>query len=377
MHPPERLAALRLIRSENVGPITYRQLIARYGSAEAGLDALPELARQGGRRRGLKLYSQGEAEREVEALESFGARLLVLGAADYPEALAALPDAPPVLSALGPGSLVAQRLFAMVGARNASANGQRLAERIARDLGEAGFTVVSGLARGIDAAAHRGSLAAGTTAVLAGGIDVVYPPQNQELYAAIAAQGLLLSEMPPGLQPQARHFPRRNRIISGLCEGVLVVEAAPRSGSLITARLAGEQGREVFAIPGSPLDPRARGCNDLLRQGAVLTESAEDIVNALSGQIRRSFAAPSFRAEAAMEVPESVAESGLEEAESAASQIEALLGPGAVTVDELVRRCQLSPAVVSLALLELELAGRLERQPGNRISLVAEREARP
>lgn len=377
MHPPERLAALRLIRSENVGPITYRQLLARCGSAEAALDALPELARQGGRRRGLKLYSQGEAERETEALEQIGARLLVLGEADYPEALAALPEAPPVLSALGPGSLVAQRLFALVGARNASANGQRLAERIARDLGQAGFTVVSGLARGIDAAAHRGSLASGTAAVLAGGIDVVYPPQNQELYASIAAQGLILSEMPPGLQPQARHFPRRNRIISGLCEGVLVVEAAPRSGSLITARLAGEQGREVFAIPGSPLDPRARGCNDLLRQGAVLTESAEDIVDALSGQIRRSFAPSSFPAEAAMEVPESVAESGLEVAESAASQIEALLGPGAVTVDELVRRCQLSPAVVSLALLELELAGRLERQPGNRISLVAEREARP
>ncbi len=373
MRDAERLASLRLIRSENVGPVTYRQLIARFGTAQAALEALPELARLGGRRRGLKLYAQGEAEQEIAALEKLGARLLRLGEPDYPEALAALSDAPPLLAVLGPGSLTEQRLFAMVGARNASANGQRLAEQLARDLGAAGFTVVSGLARGIDSAAHRGSLASGTVAVVAGGLDVVYPPQNQHLYEAIREQGLIVSEMPLGLQPQARHFPRRNRIISGLSEGVLVVEAAPRSGSLVTARLAGEQGRDVFAIPGSPLDPRARGCNDLLRQGAVLTETVDDIVEALSGRIRRT---PSLS-----ETPEAaVLEGGdrpLESIEAEAAEIEALLGPSAVTVDELLRRCQLSPAAVSLALLELELAGRLERQPGNRIALVADREARP
>lgn len=368
MQAAETLAALRLIRSENVGPITYRQLIDRCGSAEAALDALPELARLGGRRRPLKLYAKDAAERELEAVAELGGRFLVLGEASYPAALAALPDAPPVLALLGPGELTGPRHLAVVGARNASANGQRLAERLARDLGDAGFTVVSGLARGIDAAAHRGSLASGTIAVLAGGIDVVYPPQHQDLYEAIREQGLILSEMPLGLQPQARHFPRRNRIISGLSEGVLVVEAAPRSGSLVTARLAGEQGREVFAVPGSPLDPRARGCNELLRQGATLTESAEDVVAALAGSIPR-FPLP---ADGPPEDGDSPAEAPLEGLDSAVAEIAGLLGPSAVTVDELLRRCQFSAAVVSLALLELELAGRLERQPGNRIALATD-----
>jgi DNA processing protein len=365
--PAERLAWLRLIRSENVGPVTFRGLLARFGNAEATLATLPDLARRGGRTRPIRICPLEDAERELEALETIGARLLAVVEPDYPPALAALEHAPPVVSVLGRSDLLRQRAVAVVGARNASANGRRLAHDIAEGLGRAGFLVASGLARGIDTAAHRGALETGTAAVVAGGLDVVYPPENEALHGEIAKRGVLLSEMPPGTAPQARHFPRRNRLISGMSLGVLVVEAAPRSGSLITARLALDQGREVFAVPGSPLDPRARGCNDLLRQGAGLVESADDVVQALDGMIRPLEGPPKpkeFLAEMPPTVPDSEVSAGRH-------SIEELLGPAPVAVDELVRQCHLSPAVVNTVLLELELAGRAERHPGNRFSTIA------
>jgi len=363
----EHLACLRLIRSENVGPVNYRQLLTRFGTARAALEALPDLVRRGGRRRPIKICPADDAERELDAVRRAGATTLALGEPDYPEPLAAIEDAPPVVTLLGRRDLLATSAVAMVGARNASANGRRLATRLASDLGDAGLTVVSGLARGIDTAAHQGALASGTVAALAGGVDVVYPPENQGLYDSIRDQGLLISEMPLGTVPQARHFPRRNRLISGLSLGVVVVEAAPRSGSLITTRLALEQGREVFAVPGSPLDPRARGCNNLLRQGALLTEEAEDVLRGLDAM--RDSLVPPLRAEESGD--ETAAPPAESELDSARPQVEALLGIAPVTVDELIRQCQLSPAVVQMVLLELELAGRAERHPGSRIALIA------
>ncbi len=367
--PAEKLARLRLARSENVGPITFRHLLERYGSGEAALAALPELARRGGRRRPIRICPAGAAEDELAALAACGADLVVLGEAGYPPRLAAVEDAPPAVSLLGHAHLSAQPIVAMVGARNASANGRRLAQRIAGDLGAAGFVVASGLARGIDAAAHQGALDSGTLAVVAGGVDVVYPEENRALYQDIVARGLVLSEMPPGTVPQARHFPRRNRLISGVSLGVVVVEATTRSGSLITARFALEQGREVFAVPGSPLDPRARGCNRLLRDGAGLVESAEDVVEVL----RRILASPLREPAAPPLVPEG-RPAGPSPADEAASQaardaIESLLGATPVTVDELARTSGVALPVLQQILLELELAGRLERQPGQKVAL--------
>ena len=361
----ERLARLRLARCENVGPITFLQLLERFGTAEEALAELPELARRGGRRRPLRLYSADKAEAELERLEALGAGLLVFGEAAYPEALAAIPDAPPTLSYKGNLALLRRPSIAIVGARNASAVGRSFAKRLAHDLSAAGFLVVSGLARGIDTAAHQGALERGTIAILAGGIDYIYPPENRDLHLAIAEQGLLLAELPPGLEPQARHFPRRNRIISGISLGVLVVEAAPRSGSLITARLAAEQGREVFAVPGSPLDPRAQGCNDLLRRGANLVESAEDVVEALRGPLSPRWPPPRLST--------GLSEEGLPDENELASGrrvVHELLSPTAVPVDELLRQCQFSAPIVRLVLLEMELAGAIERLPGNRVALL-------
>src|SRR5512132_241283 len=277
----ERRDRLRLIRSENVGPIAFRRLLDRIGTAAAALGALLELARRGGRRKAVRVCSAAEAEAEIAALATHGARLIVFGDLDYPPQLAAIEDAPAIFAVVGDAALASRPCIAVVGSRNASLNGRGLARDLACALGAAGFVVVSGLARGIDAEAHRGALATGTVAVLASGVDVCYPQENAELYSRIAEQGALVSEARPGMAPQARHFPRRNRVISGLCRGVLVVEANLRSGSLITARMAAEQGREVFAVSGSPLDPRARGCNDLIRQGATLTESVADVLAAL------------------------------------------------------------------------------------------------
>ena len=362
----ERLDWLRLIRTENVGPIGFRHLLERFGSAHAALDALPQLARRVGRTRPLKLCPAVAAEREMEALHRFGARLVGRGEPAYPVPLAAIEDAPPLLCVLGDLSLLNRRTIAVVGARAASANGRRLAEDIARDLGAAGFAVASGLARGIDAAAHRGSLATGTIAVVAGGIDVVYPPEHDELYRAVAERGAVIAELPVGTVPQARHFPRRNRLISGLSLGVLVVEAALQSGSLITARFALEQGRDVLAVPGSPLDPRCRGTNNLIRQGANLAESAADVLAAVTAMTQpiREIANDFHSGQQLSEINDISIESSVH------ATVEDLLGPDPVAVDELVRQCHLSAAAVRAVLLELELAGRLERHAGNRVSLL-------
>jgi len=360
----ERLDWLRLIRSENVGPITFWRLMERFGSAGRALDALPDLARRGGR--GMTACAVADAEREMESVVKAGARLVARGEPDYPPLLAHIEDAPPLLAMIGSGDLFANPAVAVVGARNASINGTRFAQKLAADLGGAGVLVVSGLARGIDAAAHAGALETGTAAVVAGGIDVVYPEENAALRDEIAERGALVSEVEPGVQPQASHFPRRNRLISGIARGTVVVEAGPRSGSLITARMALEQGREVFAVPGSPLDPRSRGGNDLLRQGATLTESAEDVLTVLAemAPARRQPTPADFLASE----PEALPGSDLDAAHRAVTE---MLSPVPVTVDELVRACHMSPAVVATAVLELELAGRLERHPGNRISLIA------
>jgi DNA processing protein len=374
LNPAERLDWLRLIRSENVGPVTFYQLLRRFGSATAALDALPRLADHGGRRAPLTLFPRIAAEQELATLDKAGAALIAWGEPGYPTPLAAIDDAPPLLAIKGESSLLGERAVAVVGARNASANGRRLARDLASELGRHGFVVVSGLARGIDAAAHLGAMASGTVAVLAGGVDIVYPPENQELYEAIAAQGAVVAEPALGTVPQARHFPRRNRIISGLSLGILVVEAAARSGSLITARFALDQGREVFAVPGSPLDPRCRGTNDLIRHGATLTESVDDMIAQLPAALgelaARRAAPPATPSWAPMPMADGPAADGEEPRNSARGQIIERLGPTPVAVDELVRQCQIAPAAVITVLLELELAGRLERHPGNQVSLL-------
>jgi DNA processing protein len=358
----QRLDWLRLIRSDNVGPRTFRALVNHYGGAHAALSALPGLARRGGAKGPARIASREEAQRELKAAQALGATFVALGEPDYPPRLQMIDDAPPLLAVRGNPAALRLPAVALVGARNASAAGLRFAERLARDLGTAGLTVVSGLARGIDAAAHRASLATGTVAVLAGGHDHVYPREHIELADAILAQGALVSEMPFGHEPRARDFPRRNRLISGLCAGVVVVEAAKRSGSLITARFALEQGREVFAVPGSPLDPRAEGANDLIKQGATLVTDAADVLAVLRPILR---VAVELRAEEP-EPPASGAEPGAGER----ARIVALLGPTPVPVDDLVRLSGSSPAVVRVVLLELELAGRLERHGGALVSLV-------
>ncbi|HEV2676819.1 MAG TPA: DNA-processing protein DprA [Aliidongia sp.] len=364
LNPQERLDWLRLIRSENVGPVTFHQLLQRHGSAAAALAALPELARRGGRRN-FMIFSREQAERELAAIHKLGAQLIAWGEPDYPPGLAPLDDAPPLITVLGNPKLLARKSIAMVGARNASAAGQRFAREMAYDLARAGFIVTSGLARGIDAAAHGGALAQGTVAVVGGGVDVVYPEENRALHGEIVEQGAVVAESPVGTIPQARHFPRRNRLISGMSEGVVVIEAALRSGSLITARFAAEQGREVFAVPGSPLDPRCRGTNDLIRHGATLVESADDVLSALLSLGGRGTIEPPRRRSASRPPPETSANQ-LDEAESS---ITGLLGPTPVPVDELVRQCHLSPSIIATVLLELELAGRLDRHPGGLVSL--------
>ncbi|TVR84190.1 MAG: DNA-protecting protein DprA [Rhodospirillales bacterium] len=347
----------------------------RFGSATEALAALPDLARRGGLPRALTPWPLAEAERELAALTRLGARLIAMGEAGYPPLLAHVDDAPPLLAVLGDPAVLARPIVAVVGTRNASVNGRGMAGRLAAEIGEAGAVIISGLARGIDTAAHRAALPTGTVAAVAGGVDVIYPAENRELFGAIVdSGGAVISEMPPGTQPQARHFPRRNRIISGCALGVVVVEAALRSGSMITARLALEQGREVFAVPGSPLDPRARGANDLIRQGAVLTESAADVIRALPAQAW-STPAPRVQApEPGRGEPASTERVDLAAPADAGAAVRAAiaeaLSPTPATVDEIIRSCQLSPAVVTTVLLEWELAGRLERHAGNRVSLI-------
>ncbi|HUZ73196.1 MAG TPA: DNA-processing protein DprA [Stellaceae bacterium] len=366
LSPSERIDWLRLIRSENVGPVTFYQLLSRFGSAEAALAALPEIARRGGRQRPLAIATKAAAERELALVAAAKAQLVAWGEPLYPPALATVDDAPPLVTVRGQTQLLGRHAVAIVGARNASANGRRFARDIALQLGENRLVVVSGLARGIDAAAHEGALPSGTVAVLAGGIDTVYPEENRELQEAIAERGVLVAEMPCGTVPQARHFPRRNRIISGIALGVLVVEAAVGSGSLITARLALDQGREVFAVPGSPLDPRCRGTNDLIRKGARLVESAGDVLEELAPLI----GSPLAERRRELYAGPRPAMAGEADIAAARDRVLALLSPSPLPVDELVRQSQFSPAVVVTVLLELELAGRIERQPGNHVALL-------
>ena len=348
---------IRLIRSPSIGPVTYRQLIARFGSPKAALDAIPDLARRGGGKP-PNLLPAAEAEREQARVEKFGARYLALGQGLYPRLLAELDDAPPLLIARGDVRLLDRPAVAIVGARNASAAACRFARSLAHDLGAEGFAVVSGLARGVDSAAHDGAMESGTMGVVAGGIDVFYPPENEGRQKAMFERGLVLAEMPPGTEPRARHFPYRNRIIAGLSVGTIIVEAAPRSGSLITARLAAEAGREVMAIPGSPLDPRAQGCNQLIRDGATLVQNAADVVEAVR-PMKSAVASPGRRYEARPEDFDG----------EAVESVESLLGPSPVPVDEIIRLSGAPSGAVQMALLELDLAGRLDRHAGGRVSL--------
>ncbi|HZH11793.1 MAG TPA: DNA-processing protein DprA [Microvirga sp.] len=387
----QRLDWLRLIRSENVGPRTFRALINRFGGAAAALDALPDLARRGGRPM-LKVASRNDAEREMAIAGRLGVRFIAMGEAEYPRPLQAIDTAPPLIAVRGSTEVLARPSIGIVGSRNASAAGLTFTERLSRQLGEAGYVVVSGLARGIDTRAHKATLETGTVAVLAGGHDKVYPSENEPLLRAIVEHGgAVISEMPMGWEPRGRDFPRRNRIVSGLSYGVVVVEAARRSGSLITARFALEQGREVFAVPGSPLDPRAEGTNDLIREGATLCSSVEHVTSVLEPLIA---AGPRLDTGAEEpkhllgteelwdeldlpDVPRAPTGSVLpsagidEEGTDGSAELIHLLGPSPVAVDDLVRQSGLSIRTVRMTLLELEIAGRLERHGGNAVSLIA------
>jgi DNA processing protein len=361
----ERLAWLRLIRSQNVGPRTFRALIDHYGDARDALAALPGLARRGGASAPGRIATRDEALGEMRAAQSIGAVFVARGEPGYPPRLMMIDDAPPLIAVRGKLAALLQPTVAIVGARNASAAGIKFAERLARELGDAGLVVASGLARGIDAAAHRGSLASGTVAAIAGGHNRIYPPEHATLADAITADGVVLSEMPIDHEPRARDFPRRNRLISGLAAGVVVIEAAQRSGSLITARMALEQGREVFAVPGSPLDPRCEGSNNLLKQGATPVTEAADIIAAL----RPIFERPPPLSVREPEHP--IAPSpGREPNADERARITTLLGPTPVGIDDLIRLSGLPPAIVRAVLLELELAGTLQRHGGGLVSLV-------
>ncbi|MCX7383811.1 MAG: DNA-processing protein DprA [Alphaproteobacteria bacterium] len=360
---------LRLARTEGVGPITYRRLLARFGDATAAIAALPEIARAAGRRATLPVPNRHSAERELEAVAKLGGQMLFLGAPGYPPLLATLDDPPPALAVMGDPTLASRRAVGIVGSRNASANGRRIAEILAAGLADAGFVVISGLARGIDTSAHVGALGRGATiACIAGGIDTFYPPENAALQRRIGSEGAVFAELPPGVAAQARHFPRRNRVIAGLSLGVVVVEAALKSGSLITARLAAEANREVFAVPGSPLDERCRGTNGLLRDGAHLTETAEDVIALLSGGLAQ---APLYEATNGFAEPVPAAELPPGAHAAALQTIVNLLGPAPTAVDDLIRRCQLPASVVMSVLLDLEIAGRIETLSGHRIALLA------
>jgi DNA processing protein len=360
----QRIDWLRLIRSDRVGPHTFRSLINHFGSARTALERLPDLARRGGAARPGRICSEEDARTEMALSKRHGVSLIAPGEAGYPPRLAVLDDAPPLLGVRGAQDVLMRPMIAIVGSRNASGAGLKFAQMLARDLGEAGFVIASGLARGIDQAAHRASIESGTVGVLAGGHDRIYPPEHVDLLETmIATGGAAISEMPMGHVPRARDFPRRNRLISGVALGVVVVEAAHRSGSLITARIAAEQGREVFAVPGSPLDPRAAGTNDLIKQGAMLTTNAADVINAVEPIMGRpvEFSTGEFDED---EPP------AFEPDARDRARIIDLLGPSPIGLDDLIRMAGTKPATVRTVLLELELAGRLERHGGGLVSLV-------
>jgi len=357
----QRLDWLRLSRSDNVGPRTFRELLILYGSAAAALDALPDLAQRGGNR-SIRIATLAEAEREMERARAFGVSFVALGERDYPDRLRRTTSAPPLVALRGNLACLQRPMVAIVGSRNASIAGIKMAALLARGLGEVGMTVVSGLARGIDAAAHEASAATGTVAVLAGGHDQIYPPENEPLLDRLLPAGAAISEMPMGHEPRARDFPRRNRIIAGLSLGVVVVEAAEKSGSLITARMALDENREVFAVPGSPLDPRAGGTNRLLKQGATLVSEIDDILAVIQPILART------PLEGSLEEDEEVM-GGADPGDDGRNRILSLLGPVPVTLDDIVRASGLPVAAVRVALLELDLAGRLHRDPAGRVSL--------
>ncbi len=352
---------LRLLRSRRVGIATYRRLIAEHGTAAAALDALPQIATASGVT-GYAVYPLEKVHAELDAGRKAGAKLIVEGTADYPASLSDISDAPPLLWALGSLALLKRPMVALVGARNASSLGTRMAKKLAEELTAKGITVVSGLARGVDAAAHLGAMAGGTIAVQAGGVDVIYPAENAKLAGDIAKQGLRLSEMPMGLQPQARHFPARNRIISGLAQAVVVVEAAAKSGSLITARNALDQGRDVLAVPGHPFDARAWGCNMLIRDGATLVRNASDVIEAIQTTPDRQIIEPSPALPAAKR--------NLRETAALHSEILARLGPSPVAEDQLVRDIRAQASDIAPALIDLELDGKILRQAGGLLSRV-------
>jgi len=368
LHQDEQRDWLRLIRSENVGPATFWKLINHYGSAADALAAIPELARQGGAKRRMQVCAEKDVDRELNEARKMGAQFVCAVDQRYPLSLKSIPVSPPVICVRGDLRWFTTPSIAIVGARNASASGRKLAEALARDLGRAGVVVVSGLARGIDAAAHRGSLETGTIAVLAGGANRPYPPENKELFAAIAQSGLIVSEQPINYTAQARDFPRRNRIVSGLALGVVVVEASLRSGSLITANFAADQGRDVFAVPGSPLDPRARGPNRLIRDGATLVETADDILQTLN--TIRPHAQDTSMSKEFWPGDTLIANENTDDLPNARQKLAALLGPTPTTVDELIRLGDCPPAAVHRVLLELELAGHLERHSNGQVSRI-------
>jgi DNA processing protein len=353
-----RIDWLRLIRSDNVGPRTFRSLIHHFGGARAALEQLPDLARRGGANRPGRIFSEADAKAELAASQRLGVSLVATQEPFYPPRLAMIDDAPPLLGVRGAHEALMRPMIAIVGSRNASGAGLKFAQTLAHDLGQAGFVIASGLARGIDQAAHRASLNSGTVAMLAGGHDRIYPPEHEGLLEALLASGAAISEMPLGHAPRARDFPRRNRLISGAALGVVVVEAAHRSGSLITARIAAEQGREVFAVPGSPLDPRAAGANDLIKQGATLVTEAADVIDAVTPIMGRPIELREPEEAIPFEEPDN----------SDRARIIALLGPSPVGLDDLIRMAGISPAAVRTVLLELELAGRLERHGGGLVS---------
>ncbi len=362
----QRLACLRLIRSDNVGPVTFRELINHYGGAEAALDALPDLARRGGNRARIRITPKADAERELERAARVGATPLFTIEPGYPPALAAIDAPPPLVYIKGEAALTSRPAVAIVGSREASAAGHKLTRLFAYSIAAAGYVIVSGLARGIDAIAHEASLASGTIAVVAGGVDIIYPPENAALHAAIAERGTILSEMPPGFQPRAKDFPRRNRLIAGLSLGVVVMEAAKRSGTLVTARLAGEIGREVFAVPGHPLDPRAEGTNLLLKRGATIATTPDDVIEALmpiSGLAPRAFAEPP----AVFSAPTPPLPLPQLDDDDISRVLEAL-GPAPCDLDALARATGLSPRALGVVLMELDLAGRIVRHGSQLVS---------
>lgn len=368
----QRLACLRLIRSENVGPVTFRALINHYGGAQAALEALPELGAKGGRRKPVRVCPRDVAEAELAAATGVGARIVFTIEPGYPGLLAHVDVPPPLLYTRGRIELLNRPSVAIVGSRDASAGGLKMARDLARELGDSGYVVASGLARGIDSAAHRASIDHGTVAVLAGGIDNIYPPENAGLHAEIGVRGCLVSEQPVGFQPRAQDFPRRNRIISGLSLGTIVIEAAKRSGTLITARFAGEQGREVFAVPGHPLDPRAEGTNQLLKDGATMVTGIDDILRALTPAVtgyedRRAAAVLPYQPQTPIAPGEGRSLTDIDEPERA--QVLQALGPAPIAADEISRATGLPIRIIQIVLMELSLANRVEFHAGQLVSL--------